>query len=375
MSTPATENTKTSWPTPSGGAWAPATRTPDTILDVSLEDVMSEQLATHLQSEEHTGWLSDFLGGSPGAVAAADALKDTLQLGHVQTLDDLGTENDELLARMLQAEFDKEAAAVDNGSSSEKADDEHGEKRSDEADSDSDYDDDDDDAECAVDCFEENDMSREGFTMGRQGFVNKRGKVVTKHDSELCGRRNACRVMTFASDMETGDGGGFDMQLSNHVYNALKVHAMASNKRMARLNEKKKKSTAESVMDETSKLMIFKLINRGVLDEVNGAVNTGKEANVYHGIGGNPEMQVPVGEVAIKVYKTTLNEFKNRDPYIKNDFRFRQRFSKQNPRKIIHLWAEKEMHNLYRIRRAGIPCPEVLMQRLRAEVTIGCSRL
>lgn len=94
---------------------------------------------------------------------------------------------------------------------------------------------------------------------------------------------------------------------------------------------------------------------------MNGAISTGKEANVYHGIGGNPEKQVTVGEVAIKVYKTTLSEFKNRDPYIKNDFRFRERFSKQNPRKIIHLWAEKEMHNLMRIRKAGLPCPEVVV--------------
>lgn len=53
-------------------------------------------------------------------------------------------------------------------------------------------------------------------------------------------------------------------------------------------------------------------------------------------------------ECAIKVFKTTLNEFKNRDKYIKDDFRFKDRFSKLNPRKIIRMWAEKEMHNLAR---------------------------
>lgn len=53
-------------------------------------------------------------------------------------------------------------------------------------------------------------------------------------------------------------------------------------------------------------------------------------------------------ECAIKVFKTTLNEFKNRDKYIKDDFRFKDRFSKLNPRKIIRMWAEKEMHNLTR---------------------------
>jgi len=53
-------------------------------------------------------------------------------------------------------------------------------------------------------------------------------------------------------------------------------------------------------------------------------------------------------ECAVKVFKTTLNEFKTRDRYIKDDHRFRDRFSKQNPRKIIKLWAEKEMCNLSR---------------------------
>ena len=53
-------------------------------------------------------------------------------------------------------------------------------------------------------------------------------------------------------------------------------------------------------------------------------------------------------ECAVKVFKTTLNEFKNRDRYIKDDYRFRDRFGKQNPRKFVRLWAEKEMHNLKR---------------------------
>lgn len=39
-------------------------------------------------------------------------------------------------------------------------------------------------------------------------------------------------------------------------------------------------------------------------------------------------------EVAIKVFKTTLSDFKTRDKYIRDDYRFRDRFSKQNPRKV-----------------------------------------
>ena len=76
---------------------------------------------------------------------------------------------------------------------------------------------------------------------------------------------------------------------------------------------------------------------------------------------GGPEVALNVPkECAVKVFKTTLNEFKTRDKYIREDYRcgfnqvemlhlcdrFKDRFSKQNPRKIIHMWAEKELHNL-----------------------------
>lgn len=68
-----------------------------------------------------------------------------------------------------------------------------------------------------------------------------------------------------------------------------------------------------------------------------------------------PDVVVP-DEVVLKVFKTTLNEFKNRDRYIKDDYRFKERFSKLNPRKIIRLWAEKEMHNLSRCVKASALC-------------------
>lgn len=53
-------------------------------------------------------------------------------------------------------------------------------------------------------------------------------------------------------------------------------------------------------------------------------------------------------EYAVKVFKTTLAEFHNREQYIKDDYRFKNRFKNQNPRKLIPMWAEKEMRNLQR---------------------------
>ena len=66
-------------------------------------------------------------------------------------------------------------------------------------------------------------------------------------------------------------------------------------------------------------------------------------------------------DVAIKVFKTTLTDFKNRANYVKGDVRFfRDEFKKQNPRKIMRIWAEKEQFNLRRLARFNVPCPRVL---------------
>lgn len=153
------------------------------------------------------------------------------------------------------------------------------------------------------------------------------------------------------------------MKLNNSVYNSLKTHVKKERKRFARLKETTgdQKSTAEGVMDERSRLVLFKLINAKIIDEVNGIISTGKESNVYHGIGANFEKKIDTGEVAIKVFKTRIQEFKNRSTYIKNDYRFNDRLSKSNSHKTIQLWAEKELNNLNRIKKAGILCPYVVM--------------
>ena len=103
-------------------------------------------------------------------------------------------------------------------------------------------------------------------------------------------------------------------------------------------------------IDAKTRLLLYKMVNGGVLESINGIVATGKESVVFHAVGGTLEerdVQLPA-ECAVKVFKTTLNEFRNRDPYIRDDYRFQERYSKLNPRKIVKLWAEKEMLNLKR---------------------------
>ncbi|PIK53678.1 putative serine/threonine-protein kinase RIO3 [Apostichopus japonicus] len=114
-------------------------------------------------------------------------------------------------------------------------------------------------------------------------------------------------------------------------------------------------------VDPRTRILLFKLVNGGILESINGTISTGKEAVVIHASGGRLDQQIVPVECALKVFKTTLNEFKNRQKYIKDDYRFKDRFSKQNPRRTIRMWAEKEMHNLNRMREAGIRTPDVIL--------------
>lgn len=212
------------------------------------------------------------------------------------------------------------------------------------------------------DFFEEKEKN--AVKVGPKGFhIAASGEVTTKHDIEANKCRNACKVMEFESDINTGDGGSFPMKLSNSVYNTLKLHSIQEGKRSARLHEKKEKSTAEKAMDEKSRIILFKLLDRDFLDSINGVIATGKESVVVHGVGSNVEKSIPKTEVAIKIFKTTITEFVKRIEYMVGDPILEQarKLSKQNPKLTIPLWAEKEMHNLNRMRKFGINCPEVLL--------------
>lgn len=81
-----------------------------------------------------------------------------------------------------------------------------------------------------------------------------------------------------------------------------------------------------------------------------GCLSTGKEANVYYARG-------PNREYAVKIFKTSILVFKDRDKYVSGEFRFRNGYCKSNPRKMVKIWAEKEMRNLKRLHAAGIPAP------------------
>lgn len=115
-----------------------------------------------------------------------------------------------------------------------------------------------------------------------------------------------------------------DLKLSNQVFNSLKQHCYSEQRRSARLHEKKEHSTAvrtgtklqtkplagvlqpswsdtslttfminenslspqEQAVDHRTRLLMFKMVNAGVLENINGCISTGKESVVFHADGG-----------------------------------------------------------------------------------------
>lgn len=136
--------------------------------------------------------------------------------------------------------------------------------------------------------------------------------------------------------------------------------------------DKSDRATSEQVLDPRTRMILLQMINRNVVSEVNGCLSTGKEANVYHALSLPQDVESAVVTTplhrAIKVYKTSILVFKDREKYVSGEYRFRQGYSKSNNRAMVKVWAEKEMRNLRRIYASGIPCPEPIHLRLHVLV-------
>ncbi|KAI9669588.1 MAG: protein kinase rio1 [Caeruleum heppii] len=166
--------------------------------------------------------------------------------------------------------------------------------------------------------------------------------------------------------------------LSKHA-SKIKLHdaqaGLASRHERGADKDKSDRATTEQVLDPRTRMILLQMINRGIVTEVNGCLSTGKEANVYHAHSVIPP-QDPEAEDqseqtvqrAIKVYKTSILVFKDRDKYVSGEYRFRQGYNKGNNRAMVKVWAEKEMRNLRRLWSAAIPCPKPVHLRLHVLV-------
>ncbi|GAA5801940.1 hypothetical protein HPULCUR_007398 [Helicostylum pulchrum] len=165
----------------------------------------------------------------------------------------------------------------------------------------------------------------------------------------------------FASRIHIGEDYN-PTKISSSVASDIKLSSKKASGDKTTQKDKSDRATVEQVLDPRTRIILFKMLNRGIFYEINGCISTGKEANVYHAMTEDGEHR------AIKVYKTSILTFKDRDRYVTGEFRFRHGYSKSNPRKMVKVWAEKEMRNLKRIQQAGIPSPTAIILRMHVLV-------
>ncbi|KJZ76381.1 hypothetical protein HIM_04110 [Hirsutella minnesotensis 3608] len=158
-----------------------------------------------------------------------------------------------------------------------------------------------------------------------------------------------------------------DDQVSALSRHAAKIRLDTVKRDDDRDKDKADRATSEQVLDQRTRMILLQMINRGSVSEVHGAISTGKEANVYGAVLYDDRSN-DVVQRAIKVYKTAILVFKDRERYITGEHRFKSGFDKGNNRKMVKLWAEKEYRNLRRIYNAGIPCPEPIALKLHVLV-------
>lgn len=94
-------------------------------------------------------------------------------------------------------------------------------------------------------------VEKEYASMPRCGYkkIGEGSQIVTKHDMLMSSRINACRVLQFPPGIHTGDTGGFDVKLNNKVFNSLRAHSHAQcsrQKARARPHSQTQAKTKES---------------------------------------------------------------------------------------------------------------------------------
>ncbi|MCE7733842.1 MAG: serine protein kinase RIO [Candidatus Heimdallarchaeota archaeon] len=104
----------------------------------------------------------------------------------------------------------------------------------------------------------------------------------------------------------------------------------------------------ETVFDNKTRLILFSMINKGYFNILEGAISTGKEANVYFATTNEQS-------IAIKIFRIDAPSFKKMRPYVEGDYRFRRFKSSRSG--FIEIWAKKEFKNLKRMVEHNLPVP------------------
>jgi RIO kinase 1 len=110
----------------------------------------------------------------------------------------------------------------------------------------------------------------------------------------------------------------------------------------------------EEVFDRSTLMTIYDFLNKGVINEIFGAVKAGKESKLYWGKDKEGKT------LAIKIFLTLSAEFRSgMIQYIEGDPRFAK--IKRDTRSLIYAWARKEFKNLHQARTANVKVPKPII--------------
>jgi RIO kinase 1 len=128
---------------------------------------------------------------------------------------------------------------------------------------------------------------------------------------------------------------------------------------------KEKFKTYGDVFDNFTVRNLFELSSKGFFEEDTlSPISIGKEANVFSAKGKN-------GPIVLKIYRLETADFNRMYSYIRNDARFLN--LKNQRRKVIFAWVQREYRNLFRAREANIrvPTPIAFMKNILIMEFIG----
>ncbi|EIW67707.1 hypothetical protein TREMEDRAFT_21535, partial [Tremella mesenterica DSM 1558] len=129
------------------------------------------------------------------------------------------------------------------------------------------------------------------------------------------------------------------------------------------VKDKSDRATQEQVLDGRTRLVLAGLVNRDIIGPFTHCISTGKEANVYHATASpnRPLSLQQYSEFAVKIYRTSILHFRARQAYMEGEHRFQGEYtSSRNPRKMVRVWAEKELRNLRRLEQGGVRGPKAI---------------
>jgi RIO kinase 1 len=122
-----------------------------------------------------------------------------------------------------------------------------------------------------------------------------------------------------------------------------------------RLKGDEDRKVGSEVFDRLTLETLYKLAKMGYVNQLQGAISTGKEANVFKGVDDQGKF------VAVKIYRVSTSDFKKMQLYIQGDPRFNVKTS--NKRQLINTWVTKEMRNLKRAHDVGVKVPLPLVAK------------